>query len=74
MDGLSPLELRHLRTLVEIRDKATESKTLYTSAVEDYMLELNEAGLSFRVIGAAIGIGKSTVEDWVNNARDRRGS
>lgn len=70
-EPLGELELRHLTLLIGIRDRGAELEGAYTEAVEDYVLELREAGVSVRVIAAAVGVGSSTVQGWTKNARSR---
>ena len=70
--ALTLTETHHLETLIEARDHAKERARTHTAAVEDYVLELREAGCSARGIAAAIGAGYSTVQGWTKNARRRR--
>lgn len=71
---LDELELRHLRLLIRIRDRSIELEGIYTTAVEDFVLELRESGASARGIADVLGVGSSTVQAWTKNARQRRES
>ena len=68
----SELELRHLQLLLEVRGRAQTYGRVYDERLEDFVLELREAGCSVGSIAAAIGVGGSTIQHWTNNARARR--
>jgi hypothetical protein len=70
---LSPIELQHLQLLVRLREKGKADDRGYGEQIEDFVLELREGGCSTRSIAEAIGVGSSTVQGWIDHARERRG-
>lgn len=71
---MSDLELRHLQLLWSRRERAQTALRNYDAQLEDFVLELREAGSSVRGLAEALGVGSSTIQTWTNNARRRRRS
>lgn len=71
---LTDLELRHLRLLLEIRERTKGATRTYDERLEDEVLACREAGASVRGIAEAIGVGPSTIQTWTKHARRRKGS
>lgn len=69
---LSDLEVRHLKLLYFVRDRARSYASAYDEQLEDYVLELRDAGYSARAIAETLDVGTSTVQGWTANARRRR--
>lgn len=70
----SPAALRRLRRLLDKRNE----KAARLRAVEDELalavLEIREAeGLTVRALAEALGVGRSTVQDWTRRGRQLRG-
>lgn len=72
---LDALELKHLRLLLDLRDRARQRSRLYEQQLEDFVLELNVGGggPSYRGVGEQLGVDRHVVEGWIKNARKRRG-
>lgn len=70
---LSEIELEHLRLLMQIRAESKRNTREYSERVEDFVLMLLNDGSSLEVIAEQIGVGKSTVQNWSENARRRNG-
>jgi hypothetical protein len=71
---LSPLEARHLQTLLRLRLEAERFAIVRSEEIEDFVLELRESGASVRSIADAIGVAPTTVQGWTANARARHPS
>lgn len=71
---LSELELRHLRLLRGVQTHAQEYERTYDEQLEDFALELQEAGCSVRGIADAAGVAPTTVQRWTKHAKQRRES
>jgi hypothetical protein len=69
---LQPLELRHLRLLLDLRRHAHVLLAGFDEQIEDFVLELRDSGASARSIADAVQVGSSTVQTWTTNARRRR--
>jgi transposase-like protein len=69
---LTDLELRHIRLLLQLREWAHGHARSDDERLEDFVLECCDDGSSVRVIAEALGVGASTVQGWVSNARRRR--
>jgi len=69
---LTELELEHLRLLLEVRERAHSYARHYDEQLEDFVLRMREDGSSARVIAAQLGVGGSTVQNWIASAVRRR--
>jgi len=58
--------------LLQLREWARGHARADDERLEDFALELCEDGSSVRVIADALGVGASTVQGWVSNAKRRR--
>jgi hypothetical protein len=72
--ALSDLEVRYLRLLLDLRVRGKAGLADVDERIEDFVLELRDAGASARGIAEQLGVGPSTVQGWTKNARRRRES
>ena len=72
---MDPKTVRRLRSLLERKRRAdkTSAETAEEFALAIYVA-CEEQGASRREVGRALGIGKTTVQDWVDRGRQRRSS
>ena len=71
---MSELELEHLRLLLAVRSRAYQYARLYDEQLEDFVLRMRDEGSSARVMAEQLGVGASTVQNWIANAVRRRES
>ena len=69
--ALTELELRYLRLLLELRERAHRHGATYDERLEDFVLECREDGASARGMAEALGVGASTVQTWTAHVRRR---
>lgn len=69
---LAELELRHLRLLLDTRNRVRAMLLLYDELLEDYVLECRDSGASARGMADQLGVSSSTIQTWTQNARRRR--
>ena len=70
--ALSDLELRHLRLLAYVRERARINAVAFDTQFEDFVLELREKGYTARGLADILNVAFSTVQLWTKHARDRR--
>ena len=70
--SLNDLELRHLRLLLEWRDRARARAKLVEETLGDFLLDLRDSGASTRGIENEIGISYRTIQTWMEKAEQRR--
>ena len=69
---LSDLELRHLRLLLDSRQRVAERGHWYDLRLEDFVLDLREDGASAQSIADVAGVSAPAVQKWTQHARARR--
>lgn len=69
---MTDLERRHLKMLADVRARTHGDATRYDVALEDFVLELRDTGVSTRRLAEALDVGTSTIQGWIANARRRR--
>jgi DNA invertase Pin-like site-specific DNA recombinase len=69
---LSDLEYRHLHHLFVLLEQADEQRRDRSDRLEDFVLEMRDAGSSARGMAEALGVSPSTIQVWTKNARRRR--
>jgi hypothetical protein len=69
---LDDLELRHLRHLMAVRTLVHVHSVQFDWELEDFVLEMREAGNTARGMAEQLGVSPSTVQHWTVAARRRR--
>jgi hypothetical protein len=69
---LTELEQRHLLLLLELRERAASLANVFVYRLEDFVLEMREAGCSARGMAEQCGVSSATIQTWTTNARKRR--
>jgi transposase len=71
---LTDLEHRHLKHLFDLLEEADKERRERAERLEDFVLEMRDAGSSARGMAEALGVSSSTIQVWTKNARRRSGA
>jgi hypothetical protein len=69
---LTDLEVRYLKLLLHIRERAALSMHSFDELLENFVLECIDSGSSTRVMEEQLGVPYRTIQSWKNNAERRR--
>ena len=69
---LTEVELRYLRLLHNVQDRAFSQGHIFRDELEDFILLLRDTGATVRGIAAKLEVPPSTIHTWTENARQRR--
>ena len=69
---LTEVELRYLRLLHNVQERAFSQGHIFKDELEDFILLLRDTGATVRGIAGVLEVGPSTVQTWTDNARQRR--